>query len=144
MFSARPLTLSDVMPMLDEPMNATYAPWKLDDYAYPKRLSAEGSALTALVDDVPMACFFFIELWPGRAYLCSIFSEKVNKHSIQVYRGMRKVIPDLIWNRIEFDCPIDFELGHRRAKFMGFDVMCPLARKYGPDGEDAKIFEWVR
>lgn len=144
MFKPRPFLLDDVKPMLEEPMNAPYAAWKLHDYAYPKLLAQKAHAMTATVNDEPMACIFLVELWPKRAYLSSVFSEKVSQHSISVYRGLRKSLLALPYDRIEFDCPIDFELGHRRAEFMGFTVMCPLARKYGPDGEDAKIFEWVR
>lgn len=144
MFSLRPFQVDDVKALLEEPMNATYSAWKLHNYAYPSRLAECSLGFTALVDSNPMACIFLVELWPRRAYLSSIFSQNVCKHSIQVYRGLRRAIEQLPFDRIEFDCPVDFELGHRRASFMGFKVMCDLAKKYGPEGEDAKLFEWVR
>lgn len=144
MFNVQAFDIHDVIPLLNQPMNEPYMAWKVDNYAYVGQLWENSHALTGRVDDQVMVCAFFVEIWPGRAYMASIFSEKTAEHPVQVYRGMKSLIPALGYDRIEFDCPMDLEIAHRRAKFMGFDVMCDRARKYSPDGSDAKLFEWVR
>jgi hypothetical protein len=144
MFKVVKFELEHVKEMLEEPMNSGLSYFKDNDYHEPKRLASLSFGLTGMIGNKPMVCAFLVPLWRGRGYAAFVFSEQVAKHSIRVYRGMKDTIPNLPFDRLEFDCPADFELGQRRALMMGFKVMCPLAKKYLPDGRDAVIYEWVR
>lgn len=144
MFEVSPLIIDDIAKMIEQPMNVQFSFWKNNNYRYAKHLASNSLSFTATVDDEPMLCAFFVELWNKRAYGAFVMSEEIKKHSVQVYRGLRNYIPTLPFNRIEIDCPLDLEIAHRRAKFLGFEVMCERAKRYLPDGSDATIYEWVR
>lgn len=144
MFKVVDFEIEDIKPLLNEPINQNLKKWVQDDYKYAKHISKHSLAITGMVNDEVMWCAFLFEIWNGRGYLVMVLSENIKKHSISVYRGMKQYLLTLPFNRIEFDCPVDMELAHKRAKFMGFKLMCERARKYLPDGGDAAIYEWVR
>lgn len=139
-----PFQLDDLKPLLREPMNSNIQHWAERDYAYAKRIARGSQAFTIMISGTVYLCAFFVEIWPGRAYLVSILSEKIRSRSISIYRTIRRMLVKLPYDRIEFDCPVDLEIAHRRARFMGFQLMCAKARKYLPGGVDASVYEWVR
>ena len=144
MFRVVGFGLEDIKPLLNEPMNHGLRHWAKEDYAYVKHLERNSLALTGLVDDVPVICVFVVELWNNRGYVVALLSEKIREHSVSVYRGIKKFLSSIPYDRLEFDSPCGFTLGDRRAEFLGFDVMVKRARKYLPNGGDATLYEWVR
>lgn len=136
--------LEHIRPLLSEGMNSSLGHWSADDYAFPKHLAENSFAATGLVNDEPVFCGFVIEIWTGRGYLVSVLSEKIKEHAVSAHRLMREFIKSQPYQRLEMDSPVSFILGHRRAKLLGFEIMCPVAKKYLPDGGDASIYSWVR
>lgn len=144
MFKVVHAKLGDVKLLLAEPLNAHLKDWASDDYRHAKHALENALALTIMYNDEPVLCAFFAEIWTGRAYGAFILSEKIKNAPVSILRGMKKVLPQLPYNRIEMDCPVDLEIAHRRAKFLGFELMCSHAKKYMPDGSDASVYQWVR
>src|SRR3990167_6399619 len=144
MFRVARFDVEDVKPLLAEPMNAHLSAWVSDDYKYAKSLGERSVALTVLAGGVVMMCAFIVEIWKGRGYLVIVLSENIKEHPVSVYRGLKNFLKSLPYNRLEFDSPCGFTLGHRIAKFLGFELMCERARRYLQDGRDAAVYEWVR
>lgn len=146
MFNIVDFEIDHIKPLLAEPINEDKPHWREDDYKFPRRLMQSNyvTPMSVTVNDEVVMCIFLVEVWTGRAHVVCIFGEKVREHSIPVYRNLRKILRAQPYNRLEFDVPVGFELGHRRAMFMGFDLEIPVAKKYLPDGSDASLYAWVR
>lgn len=132
------------MTLLEEPINRHLSQWRVDDYAHMRKIESGSLALTGLVNNKPMICVFIVDIWSSRGYAVVILSELIRQNSLAVYRGIKNYMVKLPYNRIEFDTPCEYDLGHRRAEFLGFEIMCARARRYLPDGRDASVYQWVR
>ena len=99
---------------------------------------------TIMCDDVPMACGGVVEIWPGRGQIWCLFSEDSKNKFLPVFRGIKKFIDSCDFDRMELSVPIGLEVGARRAQMLGFEVECPLAKKFLPGGIDCTLFSRVR
>lgn len=131
-----------VIPLIAQPMNTKLQHWY--DSGYAAQLRQHTVCFTGRVNGEVMMCAGIAPLWKSRGYLWVVLSENIKAHSVSVYRGARKWLKVQPYNRIEMDSPVDFELGHRRAEWLGFKLEIPVAKKYLPDGSDASVYAWVR
>lgn len=142
MFELIPFEPEHIIPLAKEPMNANIADWYESGYA--KAAKELTQAVTGLVDGEIIGCCGVLEMWTGRGHIWTVVSERVRKNPVQIFKGMRRYFDSLNFRRLEMDIPIDLEVAHRRAIFMGFELETPLARKFLPDGKDASIYVRVR
>lgn len=99
---------------------------------------------TFMVGDDIVAVGGIAKLWEGRGYIWLIFSEKLKKHPVAAYRGMKAFLKKQPYRRLELDTPTNRRFDDRRARFMGFKLECPFAKSYYPNGEDRALYSWVR
>lgn len=96
----------------------------------------QGSAITVVLDDMPLACGGALEYWPGRSQLWAFLNaEHSPKHMMAITHAARALIRPLK-GRIEFTVRRDFDAGHRWARALRFDVETPLLSSFGINGED--------
>jgi hypothetical protein len=109
-----------------------------------ERTEREGHSITIVVHGTPMVSGGVVKLWDKRGQLWVTFNEDSRSHMVAVFRGMRRFLENSGYDRIEMDQPVGFELGHRRAIALGFELVSPRQRKYYPNGMDAALYAWVR
>lgn len=142
MFKLKRMDINELLSLAKEPMNKTLRDW---DEAHAESLRDSTLAFTGLVNDELVFCFGLTPLWNKRGYLWVVLSERIKYHGTAVYRNVKKLLDEQqLFDRIEMDSPVDFELGHRRALFLGFKLECARAKKYSPLGEDKALYAWVR
>lgn len=90
---------------------------------------------TGVVDGSPIACAGTVRQWPGRHTAWAYLSPETGKHMRWVTKETLIVLA-AIKGRIELTVRCDFELGHRWAKMLGFEVETPVMKGFGPFGED--------
>lgn len=143
MFNLTPYKKEHLAEMLKQPINAGIA----DSYnnGLAEFLEQPGS-MTCFVKDKPMACGGIIPLWKGRGVVWTVFSEESKNCFVPVFRGIKKFIDEQLkeYNRIELAVPVDFLIGHKRAKLLGFKLECARAEKYLPDGTDCSLYVRVK
>ncbi len=146
MCSLVPFEIAHLKPLLEEPMNRHLSHWSADDYAYPKALAESKFVfpITITIGDKVGGCFFLVEVWNGRAHAVCVLSQNIKNSPAAFYRMIKRSLALQPYDRIEFDSPVDFDLGHRRAKFLGFKQEVAVAKKYLPDGSDASVDAWGR
>ena len=101
---------------------------------------------TGLIDGKPMVCGGVLKLWEGRGYVWTVFNEEAKHCFVPIFRGISRVLKTelLRYRRLEMAVPANFEVGHRRAKLLGFKVECALAEQYLPGGEDCVLYSMLR
>lgn len=142
MFDVIKFEAEHIKEMVKEPMNAHLSDWYESGRA--KFLQENTEGFSVVINEVPVLCGGIVPLWVGRGYLWTVLSDKIKNHSITVYRGLKKALLEQPYRRIEMDVPVDFELAHRRARFLGFTLECARAKGYLPDGSDRALYAWVR
>lgn len=142
MFDLVKLEMDHIKELMKEPINAEHAEWFESGQA--ELLQKESESFAILINGSPMVCGGIIPLWKGRGYLWTILSEKIKEHSVAVYRGVRLALKEQPYSRLEMDVPVDLDIAHRRAKFLGFSLECARAKKYSPSGIDRSLYAWVR
>lgn len=142
MFSVRPFEVTDILPLLKEEINSHLSAWAESGHA--ETLKRETMAFTGLFNGEIVGCFGVAEIWKGRGYLWTVFSEKIKEHPVAIHRGFKNFFQTLPFNRIEMDCPYGLEIAARRARWMGFEVMCAKAERYLANDGDATTYHWVR
>ena len=142
MFEVIPFKSWHVKEMIEEPMNASLK--SMFESGYADLLENQTKAFTGMADGRVMICAGVYDLWRGRGYLWCVLSEHIKAHSISVYRGARRWLKEQPYRRIEMDVPIDMEIAHKRAEFLGFRLETLRAEKYLPDGSDASIYVFIR
>lgn len=138
-----PYRKEHVLPMLEQPINADLRGEYLSGLA---ELLESQASFTALVHHKPMVCGGVIKLWEGRGCVWTVFNEDARQCFVPVFRGIRRFLQDQmkIYRRLELAVPISFEIGHRRAKLLGFKVECHFAQKFLPNGDDCVLYSMVR
>ncbi len=143
MLEARPAELVHLEALVNEPMNHGLESWFKDGNA--AMLIENTDAFSFFVNGELVMSGGLCRLWTGRAYLWTVLSEKIKQHSITVYRNLKRYLNNQkVYNRIEMDIPLDLEIAHKRAKFLGFTLECALAKSFSPNGEPRSLYAWVR
>lgn len=129
--------------IVDQEINKDFRSWCSLEYF--KRLEEGTDALTGVIDDKIMICFGIAVLWNRRGYLWTVLSEDVKQHSTSVYRSLKQFLEEqTLYDRIEMDVPINMDIAHKRARFLGFHEECHVARRFSPRGEDRSLYSWTR
>lgn len=141
MFDLVPFKKEHLEPLMLQKMNAYLPGWVKSGQA----AAMEGTyAFTGLLKGDVAACGGVVPLWEGRGQLWSIYSEAIKTNFLPIFRGMQKFLDSAPFARIEMAVPCEFELGHRRAKMLGFELECPRARHYLANGEDCSLYARIR
>jgi hypothetical protein len=90
---------------------------------------------TGVCDGEPIACAGFIEQWPGRTIAWAYLNRDSAQHMLFITRRVREALSK-IKGRIELTVRCDFDIGHRWARMLGFNVETYVMKAYGPEGED--------
>lgn len=147
-FKLIPYKKEHILPLMSQRMNASIRDSYvgglaevLESYQGPS-----GSSTTGILHGKTMVCGGVIRIWEGRGCVWTVFNEESRDCFVPVFRGIRKFLAEQmkIYRRLEMAVPVSFEIGHRRAKLLGFKVECHLARKFLPDGEDCVLYALVR
>jgi hypothetical protein len=101
-------------------------------------------AYTGMVDDKVIACGGIVALWQNRAQAWMCMSPESGKYLLAIYRAVGRFFDTLPYNRIEAAVYADFLAGHRWARMLGFELECPRAEKYFPDGAAASLYAKVK
>jgi len=132
-----------VLPLVEQPMNSDIRDSYIGGLA---QLLETHPSMTGIMNGRPMVCGGVIKMWEGRGCVWTVFNEESRTCFVPVFRGIRKFLAQQMeeYNRLEMAVPVSFEIGHRRAKMLGFKVECHLARKFLPSGEDCVLYSMVR
>jgi len=98
------------------------------------------SSFTCLVDDKPVCCFGWMELYPTRASIWSYMSEDAARYLVHLTRIAKRLISTLQYKRLEMEVDTDFEQGHRWARMLGFQLEAECLRGFRMDGGDSAIY----
>lgn len=139
MFKLIPFEHAHLRPLLEQTMNAHIKPWMQNLEALEK-----GWARTGMWRGEVVICGGVNAYWENRGQVWTVFSENTKGNFLPVFRIMKDFLRQQPYKRLEMCVPSDFELGHRRARLLGFEVECPLARSFLPDGEDAVLYSIVK
>jgi len=142
-FQLIPYRAEHVFPLLEQGINADIKESYLGGLA---SLLEQQESVTGVVNGSPMVCGGVIKLWEGRGCVWTVFNEDAKECFVPVFRGIKSFLDQQLklYNRLEISVPVDFELGHRRAKLLGFEVECALARKFLPSGSDCVLYSMIR
>lgn len=135
-----PFKKEHLEPLMLEKLNANLPQWiRLGRAEQMEKLDSH----TVIIDGEVMMCFGFVEHWEGRAGLWNFFSEKSAKHPVAIYRAFKRALDSRPYKRIEVSVPRSFPSAIKRAKLLGFEVECEVARSYFPNGEDSTLLARV-
>lgn len=85
----------------------------------------------------------FPQLWGG-GLAWAWLSRSWRKHAREMTSGIKALLAESDYPRIEVGVLADFKLGHSWAERLGFYLETPLARKWGPDCLDYSIYVRVK
>lgn len=83
------------------------------------------------------------QLWGG-GLAWAWMSRKWRKRAREVTEGVRKILEESDYPRIEVGVLADFKAGHSWAERLGFYLETPLARKWGPDLQSYSIYVRIK
>jgi len=110
-------------------------------------ISTCNGSVTFLVDDEPVAIFggFFIS--QGVFQVWSLMSESVRKYPLAFHKSVKEMIDHwferLNMTRMQMSVRVDHVEGARWAELLGFSCEGTM-KKYGPTGDDHKLFARVK
>ncbi len=141
MFDIVPFKKEHLEPLMLQKINAYLPEWVRKGHAVEMEKSG---AITILVKGEITVCGGITHVWEGRGQIWSIFSEMCKKNFVPTFRGIQHYLDEAPYSRIEMSVPCDFEIGHRRAKLLGFELECARARKYLANGADCSLYARVK
>lgn len=105
----------------------------------------QGTSWTILHRAAPICCGGLVELWPGRAYAWSLLSEQAGPHMLGLTRGIRSLLDEAPFARIEMAVEANFTAGRRWAELLGFvcETQAPM-QKFLPSGRSAYLYARIR
>lgn len=111
--------------------------------AYAKMLESQ-FAITALVDDQPVAVGGITQLWEHRGLVWAFVGQGAGKHWLGIHRAALQVLEMAPYRRIEADTPVDFKAGHRWLRMLGFTCEAPRMKAFSIDGGDSSLYARVK
>lgn len=98
----------------------------------------------AAVDGDVLAVAGIMPQWKGSGLGWSFLARGWRRHAKRITREVERYLRASEYHRIETAVKIDFAPGHKWAERLGFYLETPLARKWGPDGEDYSLYAMVK
>ncbi len=103
----------------------------------------DNMSMTGLVDGIIVGCGGIRELWPGVGEIWLMLSPEVDRFPFRtgqvICDGMRALIEDNNFVRLQGWCRMDFPKAHTLFKHLGFKPE-GIAKKYTPDGQDCILY----
>jgi hypothetical protein len=103
-----------------------------------------GFSLCAWLGNTPVAAAGIVPIYPGRGLAWAMLGAKSGKYMRQITRKVRHALDLAPDKRIEMYVEKDFEIGHRWAKMLGFEVEAPVMRKHGIFGQDETLYARIK
>ncbi len=141
MFEIVPFKKEHLEPLMLQKINSYLPEWVRKGHASEME---KAGAITIMVNGEITVCGGVTKVWEGRGQIWSIFSETCKSNFLPTFRAIRSYLDSVPLNRIEMSVPCDFELGHRRAKLLGFKLECACAEKYLANGTDCSLYARVK
>ncbi len=141
MFKIVKLEREQLMSALDDPLNIIERPAFSSELI--EDILAAPLSGAVITDDGLVLVGGVTEYWPGRCQVWTVFRTVAKKNFVSAFRGIRKYLDDLPYERIEVCVPVGYTMGVRRAKLLGFKLECSLAKKF-LGGEDYTLLALVR
>ncbi len=141
MFELVPFKKEHLEPLMLQKINAHLPKWVRLGHA---ATMESGYSFTGIVRGEITICGGIDKVWDGRGCLWSVFSDTTKCNFIPTFRGIKRFLNSAPFSRIEMSVPCSFELGHRRAKLLGFELECARAKKYSSSGEDHALYARVK
>lgn len=132
-----PLTAEHVVKM--GPLAAIHAGYELTaDLA----VSIEECGGVAAVDDdgKVVAIAGILPRWDGVGMGWAWLTKEWRRHARRITAEVIMGLELARYHRIEIGVKTDFKGGHSWARRLGFELETPVAKKWGPDGEDYSIY----
>lgn len=108
-----------------------------------RQLESQNS-FTVAHNNVVLACFGWVVVYPTRALLWALISANSGPHFVGITRIGKKVVGGLEFKRLEMEVDCEFKQGHRWAKMLGFTLEAERLRGFRPDGGDSAIYARLR
>lgn len=90
-----------------------------------------------------IACVAAIEKWPGRAEAWAVVSEKASIHVFSLSKGMKNLLDNLPFTRVEAVVADNFGKGCRLVRILGFELEGHL-KKYFPNGTGVFLYSRIK
>ncbi len=103
---------------------------------------AQGSAISAVVDDRIIGCAGIVGQFMGHGILWGAIAQDAGPHFVRMHRAACRLLEIQRLRRIEATTEVDFEEGCRWLELLGFQREGRMS-KYGPDGEDHYLYAWT-
>jgi hypothetical protein len=98
-------------------------------------------AATLMEDGKPVAMAGVVPYWSGRVHLWTEIDEGAER---KAHRFAKQFLDSLPFKRVETAVLAGNETAARWATHMGFQVECPFAPAYFPNGDAAALYALVR
>ena len=141
MFRLVPFKREHLEPLMLQKINAYLPQWIKSGSAAEMEKTY---AFTGFLSGGVAVCGGIAHCWEGRGQLWSIFSDDTRRNFIPVFRGIQRFLDEAPYKRIEISVPCDFELGHRRARMLGFELECWNAKNYLADGTNCSLYARIK
>jgi hypothetical protein len=109
--------------------------------------AALGPAITAVVNNSPLAVFGFIHYWSGMAEFWSMFDDRMRRYPKSMTHIARQFLyiaeRSEVLHRLQITVKSDDIRAYRWAKALGFEEE-GLMRKFLPDGSDSYMMARIR
>ena len=100
---------------------------------------------TALVDGDPVAVAGLVTVWPGRAHLSALVSDRLGASFVLLHREVKRRLDASTIRRIEATVDGGFEPGHRWLRMLGFRLETPDGMPgYLPSGRSSFLYARVQ
>ena len=115
--------------------------WMAPDHA---RLLENEYAFTILDGAEVLMVGGAIKCWEGRGIAWCFLAENIGTRFSAVHRHVKRFFSTQDFARLEAQVQLEFKQAHRWMKMLGFELECPLARAFFPDGSDAAFYVKVK
>lgn len=105
--------------------------------------AAPGQAFTVMDGETVLACGGAIELWPGRALIWSLVSDKAGQHLRFIHRAVAGFLDQAPWTRVEAHVDARFKQGVQWIRMLGFQREGTM-RAFTPQGRDLDLYSRVK
>jgi hypothetical protein len=85
-----------------------------------------------------------LHAWEGRGIAWCFLAADIGTRFTGVHRHVKRYFELMDYPRIEAQVQLYFEQAHRWMKMLGFELECPRARAFFPDGSDAAFYAKVK
>lgn len=109
-----------------------------------RALEADPHTYTAVTEEGEViACGGITKYWEGRGEVWAVVSHKARPHFVALHSAAKRFVNAFGFRRLEAAVDVDFKMGHRWVKALGFKQEAPCLRAYLPNGKDCSLYARV-